>query len=121
MHRTASRFRRCCAVRAPEDLIARKITSSDHLGIMGGSQGGLLVGGTFVQRPELFKAVVCLVPLLDMKRYNKLLAGNSCMAKRGLVTISRRPARPAVWQALQRQRRTGRRAVRLAPQTGQRC
>ena len=66
-----------------EDLIARKITSADHLGIMGGSQGGLLVGGTFVQRPELFKAVVCLVPLLDMKRYNKLLAGNSWMAEYG--------------------------------------
>jgi len=66
-----------------EDLIARKITSSEHLGIMGGSQGGLLVGGTFVQRPELFKAVVCQVPLLDMKRYNKLLAGNSWMAEYG--------------------------------------
>ncbi|MDH3785754.1 MAG: prolyl oligopeptidase family serine peptidase, partial [Acidobacteriota bacterium] len=66
-----------------EDLIKRKITSADHLGIMGGSQGGLLVGGTFVQRPELFKAVVCLVPLLDMKRYNKLLAGNSWMAEYG--------------------------------------
>jgi prolyl oligopeptidase len=66
-----------------EDLIARDITSADHLGIMGGSQGGLLVGGTFVQRPELFKAVVCLVPLLDMKRYNKLLAGNSWMAEYG--------------------------------------
>jgi prolyl oligopeptidase len=66
-----------------EDLIARKITSAEHLGIMGGSQGGLLVGGTFVQRPELFKAVVCMVPLLDMKRYNKLLAGNSWMAEYG--------------------------------------
>ena len=66
-----------------EDLIKRKITSPDHLGIMGGSQGGLLVGGTFTQRPELFKAVVCLVPLLDMQRYNKLLAGNSWMAEYG--------------------------------------
>jgi prolyl oligopeptidase len=66
-----------------EDLIARKITSPAHLGIMGGSQGGLLVGGTFTQRPELFKAVVCMVPLLDMKRYNKLLAGNSWMAEYG--------------------------------------
>ena len=66
-----------------EDLIARKITSPAHLGIMGGSQGGLLVGGTFVQRPELFKAVVCQVPLLDMQRYNKLLAGASWMAEYG--------------------------------------
>ncbi len=66
-----------------EDLIRRKITSADHLGIQGGSQGGLLVGGSFVQRPELFKAVVCQVPLLDMKRYNKLLAGASWMAEYG--------------------------------------
>ncbi len=66
-----------------EDLIARKITSPEHLGIWGGSQGGLLVGGSFVQRPELFNAVVCEVPLLDMKRYNKLLAGASWMAEYG--------------------------------------
>jgi len=66
-----------------EDLIARKITSPEHLGIEGGSQGGLLVGATFVQRPDLFKAVVCAVPLLDMKRYHKLLAGASWMAEYG--------------------------------------
>ncbi|MEE4271874.1 MAG: prolyl oligopeptidase family serine peptidase [Thermoanaerobaculales bacterium] len=66
-----------------EDLIARKVTSPDHLGIQGGSQGGLLVGGSFVQRPDLFKAVVCQVPLLDMKRYNKLLAGASWMGEYG--------------------------------------
>ena len=66
-----------------EDLIARNVTSPEHLGIVGGSQGGLLVGGTFVQRPELFEAVVCQVPLLDMKRYNKLLAGASWMAEYG--------------------------------------
>jgi prolyl oligopeptidase len=66
-----------------EDLIARKITSPEHLGIEGGSQGGLLVGGAFVQRPDLFEAVVCAVPLLDMKRYNKLLAGASWMAEYG--------------------------------------
>jgi prolyl oligopeptidase len=66
-----------------EDLIARNITSPAHLGIAGGSQGGLLVGGTFTQRPELFGAVVCQVPLLDMKRYNKLLAGASWMAEYG--------------------------------------
>jgi prolyl oligopeptidase len=66
-----------------EDLIKRKVTSSEHLGIVGGSNGGLLVGACFVQRPELFKAVVCQVPLLDMKRYNKLLAGASWMAEYG--------------------------------------
>lgn len=66
-----------------EDLIARKITSPDHLGIVGGSNGGLLVGACFVQRPDLYNAVVCQVPLLDMKRYNKLLAGASWMAEYG--------------------------------------
>jgi prolyl oligopeptidase len=66
-----------------EDLIERKITTPEHLGIVGGSNGGLLVGACFVQRPELFHAVVCQVPLLDMKRYNKLLAGASWMAEYG--------------------------------------
>jgi len=66
-----------------EDLIARGITSPQHLGIVGGSNGGLLVGAAFTQRPELFNAVVCQVPLLDMKRYNKLLAGASWMAEYG--------------------------------------
>lgn len=66
-----------------EDLIKRKITSPQHLGIMGGSNGGLLVGAVFTQRPELFNAVVCWVPLLDMKRYNKFLAGASWMAEYG--------------------------------------
>ena len=66
-----------------EDLIKRGISSPKHLGIMGGSQGGLLVGSTFVQRPELFKAVVCQVPLLDMRRYNKLLAGASWQGEYG--------------------------------------
>jgi len=66
-----------------EDLIKRKVTSPQHLGIMGGSNGGLLVGAVFTQQPELFNAVVCQVPLLDMKRYNKLLAGASWMAEYG--------------------------------------
>ncbi len=66
-----------------EDLVAQKITSPKHLGIMGGSNGGLLVGATFTQRPDLFNAVVCQVPLLDMKRYHTLLAGASWMAEYG--------------------------------------
>lgn len=66
-----------------EDLIRRRITSPAHLGIMGGSNGGLLVGATMVQRPELFSAAVCQVPLLDMLRYHKLLAGHSWMAEYG--------------------------------------
>ena len=74
-----------------EDLIARKVTTPAQLGIMGGSNGGLLVGATFVQRPDLFKAVVCQVPLLDMRRYNKLLAGASWMAEYG------NPDVPAEW------------------------
>jgi prolyl oligopeptidase len=65
------------------DLIARKITSPRHLGIMGGSQGGLLVGGTFTLYPELFHAVVAQVPLADMRRFSHLLAGNSWMAEYG--------------------------------------
>ncbi len=66
-----------------EDLIKSKITSPTHLGIQGGSNGGLLMGATFTQRPELFSAVVCQVPLLDMMRYHKLLAGASWMAEYG--------------------------------------
>jgi prolyl oligopeptidase len=66
-----------------EDLIARKITTSQHLGIQGGSNGGLLMGAAFTRRPDLYNAVVCQVPLLDMKRYNKLLAGASWMGEYG--------------------------------------
>jgi prolyl oligopeptidase len=66
-----------------EDLIARRITSPAHLGIMGGSNGGLLVGVALTQRPDLFNAAVVNVPLLDMQRYNKLLAGASWMAEYG--------------------------------------
>jgi len=66
-----------------EDLIARDITAAEHLGIRGGSNGGLLVGAVFVQRPDLFNAVVCQVPLLDMRRYHRLLAGASWMAEYG--------------------------------------
>ena len=66
-----------------ESLIEEKITSSNKLGIFGGSNGGLLVGVAYTQRPDLYGAVVCAVPLFDMKRYNKLLAGASWMAEYG--------------------------------------
>ncbi|PCI39577.1 MAG: S9 family peptidase [Elusimicrobia bacterium] len=66
-----------------EDLIEQKITSPRHLGIMGGSNGGLLMGAVTMQRPDLFNAVVCQVPLLDMMRYHKLLAGASWMGEYG--------------------------------------
>jgi prolyl oligopeptidase len=66
-----------------EDLIRRDITSPRRLGIMGGSNGGLLMGAMLVQRPELFRAIVIQVPLLDMLRYHKLLAGASWIAEYG--------------------------------------
>lgn len=66
-----------------EDLIARNITSPRHLGIRGGSNGGLLVGAAVTRRPELYNAVISQVPLLDMQRYNKLLAGASWMGEYG--------------------------------------
>jgi prolyl oligopeptidase len=66
-----------------QDMIDRRITSPAHLGIRGGSNGGLLTGNMLVQYPELFGAVVIQVPLLDMQRYNKLLAGASWMAEYG--------------------------------------
>ncbi len=66
-----------------EDLVARGICSRRTLGIMGGSNGGLLVGVAATQRPDLYGAVVCAVPLLDMKRFNKLLAGASWMGEYG--------------------------------------
>ncbi len=66
-----------------EDLIQRQVTTPRRLGIKGGSNGGLLVGAVMVQRPELFNAVVCEVPLLDMFRYHLLPAGASWMAEYG--------------------------------------
>jgi prolyl oligopeptidase len=56
-------------IAAGEYLIAQKYTDSDHLAIQGGSNGGLLMGAMITQRPDLFRAVVCQVPLLDMLRY----------------------------------------------------
>jgi prolyl oligopeptidase len=66
-----------------KELVAHGITSREHLGIMGGSNGGLLVGNMLTQYPELFGAIVVQVPLLDMKRYSHLLAGASWMAEYG--------------------------------------
>ena len=79
-----------------QDLVARKITRPERLGIMGGSNGGLLMGVMMTQRPELFGAVVCQVPLLDMRRYNKLLAGASWMGEYG------DPDDPAQWDYIRR-------------------
>jgi len=74
-----------------EELIRSRITSAERLGIMGGSNGGLLTGVAFTQRPELYKAVVIQVPLLDMQRYSHLLAGASWMAEYG------DPDKPEEW------------------------
>ena len=79
-----------------ENLIAKKITSNKHLGIQGGSNGGLLMGVAFTQRPDLYNAVVCQVPLLDMQRYNKLLAGASWMGEYG------NPDVPAEWEFIKK-------------------
>ncbi|MDQ2779516.1 MAG: prolyl oligopeptidase family serine peptidase [Pseudomonadota bacterium] len=79
-----------------KDLIDTRVTSRAHLAIQGGSNGGLLVGAVMLQHPELFKAVVCQVPLLDMKRYSKLLAGASWIAEYG------NPDKPADWAFIKR-------------------
>ncbi|RKX20799.1 MAG: S9 family peptidase [Candidatus Zixiibacteriota bacterium] len=62
-------------ISAAEWLIKNKYTSSEHLAIRGGSNGGLLVGACLTQRPNLFKAVICTYPLLDMLRYQMFLVG----------------------------------------------
>lgn len=66
-----------------EDLIAKDITSPAHLGVEGGSNGGLLTGVMYTQRPDLFNAAIVAVPLLDMMRFHTLLAGASWMGEYG--------------------------------------
>jgi prolyl oligopeptidase len=79
-----------------EDLIERGITSPERLGITGGSNGGLLTGVAMTQRPDLYNAIVINVPLLDMRRYNQLLAGASWMAEYGNPDI------PEEWEFIRR-------------------
>jgi len=83
-------------VAVAQDLVARGITKPARLGIMGGSNGGLLMGVMLTQHPELFGAVVCQVPLLDMRRYSHLLAGASWMAEYG------DPDDPQQWEYIRR-------------------
>ena len=66
-----------------KDLVSRGITTVDQLGAQGGSNGGLLMGVMLTQYPELFGALVCSVPLLDMRRFHLLLAGASWVAEYG--------------------------------------
>jgi prolyl oligopeptidase len=77
-----------------EDLVKRGVTTSKLLGITGASNGGLLTSVMLTQRPELFGAVVSQVPLTDMQRYHKLLAGASWMSEYG------DPDKPEDWAAL---------------------
>jgi prolyl oligopeptidase len=79
-----------------QDLIDRKVTQPKRLGIQGGSNGGLLMGNMTVMYPQLFGAVVSQVPLLDMQRYHKLLAGASWMAEYG------DPDKPGEWAFLRK-------------------
>jgi prolyl oligopeptidase len=78
------------------DLVAQSVAAPARLGIMGGSNGGLLVANMATLYPELFGAVVCQVPLLDMRRYHKLLAGASWMGEYG------DPDNPEDWEWLRR-------------------
>jgi prolyl oligopeptidase len=70
-------------IAAAEWLIASGLTTPDRLGIAGGSNGGLLVGAAMTQRPELFRAVVCRVPLLDMVRYERFKVAELWSAEYG--------------------------------------
>lgn len=74
-----------------EHLIETGVTTADRLGAIGRSNGGLLMGAMLTQRPELYGAMVIGVPLFDMQRYNKLLAGASWMAEYG------DPDKPEEW------------------------
>jgi prolyl oligopeptidase len=79
-----------------QDLIARKITSPRHLGIQGGSNGGLLMGVEFTEHPEEWNAVDIQVPLLDMLRFEQIQAGASWVGEYGSVSV---PAEKAFWEA----------------------
>ena len=78
------------------DLVARGVCEVEHLGCTGGSNGGLLVGNMLTTYPDLFGAIVCRVPLLDMRRFSKLLAGASWVSEYG------DPDDPEQWKWLQR-------------------
>jgi prolyl oligopeptidase len=88
-------------VAVAQDLIARKITSPRRLGIMGGSQGGLFMGVAMTQHPELFNAAVIQVPLFDMMRFHKLLAGNSWMSEYGNPDVAEERAWIAAYSPYQ--------------------
>ncbi|MDP8917934.1 MAG: prolyl oligopeptidase family serine peptidase [Pseudomonadota bacterium] len=78
------------------DLVRRGVTSEGQLAAYGGSNGGLLVGNMLTRYPERFGAIWCTVPLLDMRRYTRLLAGPSWVAEYG------DPDRPEDWAYMER-------------------
>jgi len=84
------------------DLIDSGLTTPRHLGAMGRSNGGLLMGAMMTQRPDLFNAIVCGVPLLDMLRYHKLLAGASWIAEYGNPDIPEEAAFISEWSPYQK-------------------
>lgn len=79
-----------------EALVAKKITSKAHMGAFGWSNGGLMAGVVATQRPDLFNAVIIGAPLLDMKRFNKMLAGASWMGEYGNPDI------PEEWEYIKK-------------------
>jgi len=79
-----------------KDLVSRDITTVEQLSAAGGSNGGLLMGIMLTQYPELFGALVCSVPLLDMRRFHLLLAGASWVAEYG------DPDEPADWEFIEK-------------------
>lgn len=79
-----------------EDIILKNITSPQKLGLIGASNGGLLAGVAYTQRPEMYNAIVCGIPLLDMKRFSKLLVGASWMSEYGNPDI------PEEWEYIKK-------------------
>ena len=98
-HQAALRANRVRAyedfIAVAEDLVRRGVTEPRRLGVVGGSNGGLLTGNMLTRRPDLFGAVVAMVPLLDMRRYHLMLAGASWIAELG------DPDEPDDWRFLQ--------------------
>jgi prolyl oligopeptidase len=85
-----------------EHLIKTGLTTPRYLGAMGRSNGGLLMGAMLTQRPELFNAIVCGVPLLDMLRYHKLLAGASWIAEYGNPDVPEEAEYIRAWSPYQK-------------------
>ena len=95
-----------------EDLVKRGVTSPRRLGVMGGSQGGLLVGTAITQRPDLFSAAIVQVPLFDMLRYHLIGNGQSWAAEYGDPT---KPAERAWVEAYSPYQKLSKAQARIVP------